>query len=381
MSNYSNKQRNPKPEGTLHTITLDSPNDKRLASILYRQDRGHLHVYMGQKFGVQLDVNYNPDKITFYGSEENATRMKRAFDMLSGQIETKAHIDKDAISKIAAQLNPAAGLSAATPASAAFKAANQNKRPSPGAAKHEGGSSGAEFQALNPAQENLAKLIAENDLIFALGPAGTGKTHVAVVKGIEALKSGAVEKLLLARPAAEAGEKIGYLPGDANAKLAPYMRPIYDELDKAFGPGKYKSMMETGVIEIVPIGYMRGRTFDNAFIIVDESQNLTREQTKMAITRIGKGSKMVMTGDPQQIDLRDKNDSGLIWASQIMEGKKGAATQTFEQTHVVRSEIVMSFVAAVDEFEGLDKPKFDAPGATPTPAKGQTNQPPAPGKW
>ncbi len=101
----------------------------------------------------------------------------------------------------------------------------------------------------------------------------------------------------------------------------------------------------------------------------------------MAITRIGKGSKMVMTGDPQQIDLRDKNDSGLIWASQIMEGKKGAATQTFEQTHVVRSEIVMSFVAAVDEFEALDKPKFDAPAATPAPAKAQPNQPNTPGKW
>jgi phosphate starvation-inducible protein PhoH len=381
MSNYRNKQQgNSRPEGALHTITLDSPSDKTLASILYRQDRGHLHQYFGQKFGVQFDVNYNPDKVAFYGSDENAARVKKAFDMLSGQVESRAHIDKDAISKIAAQLNPNAGLSAATPAAAAFKAANQNK-PSSAAAKHEGGSSGSAFQALNPAQENLAKLIAENDLIFALGPAGTGKTHVAVVKGIEALKNGDVKKLLLARPAAEAGEKIGYLPGDANAKLAPYMRPIYDELDKAFGPGKYKGMMETGVIEIVPIGYMRGRTFDEAFIIVDESQNLTREQTKMAITRIGKGSKMVMTGDPQQIDLRDKNDSGLIWASQIMEGKKGAATQTFEQTHVVRSEIVMAFVAAVDEFEGLDKPKFDAPGASPAPAKAQPNQPSTPGKW
>lgn len=378
MSNYRNKQQARQPEGALHTIKLDSPSDVTLARILYRQDRGHLHQYFGQKFGVQFDVNYNPDTIAFYGSDENAARVKKAFDMLSGQVESRAHIDKDAISKIAAQLNPNAGLSAASPAAAAFKAANQNK---PSAAKHEGGSAGAEFQALNPAQENLAKLIAENDLIFALGPAGTGKTHVAVVKGIEALKSGAVKKLLLARPAAEAGEKIGYLPGDANAKLAPYMRPIYDELDKAFGPGKYKGMMENGVIEIVPIGYMRGRTFDEAFIIVDESQNLTREQTKMAITRIGKGSKMVMTGDPQQIDLRDKNDSGLMWASQIMEGKTGAATQVFEQTHVVRSEIVQTFVAAVDEFEGLDKPKFDAPGATPAPAKGQANQPPKPGQW
>ncbi|HYD18196.1 MAG TPA: PhoH family protein [Patescibacteria group bacterium] len=373
MSNYRNKQqqRQAQPEGALHTIKLDSPSDKTLANILYRQDRGHLHQYFGSKFGVQFDVSFNPDKVAFYGSEENATRVKRAFDMLSGQVEARAHIDKDAINKIAAQLNPAP--SSASPA-AAFKAANQNRPSTP---KHEGGSSGAEFQALNPAQENLANLIADNDLIFALGPAGTGKTHVAVVKGIEALKSGAVKKLLLARPAAEAGEKIGYLPGDANAKLAPYMRPIYDELDKAFGPGKYKGMMENGVIEIVPIGYMRGRTFDEAFIIVDEAQNLTREQTKMAITRIGKGSKMVMTGDPQQIDLRDKNDSGLIWASQIMEGKTGAATQTFEQTHVVRSEIVQTFVAAVDEFDNLDKPKLEAV----TPAKAQGNQPPKPGQW
>src|SRR5262249_8418797 len=153
------------------------------------------------------------------------------FAMLSGMVSSNTHIDKNAISQVASQVNPPKGMASA------FKAANQNVA---------GGkaSSGGHFEAKTEAQAKLAELIDANDLIFAGGPAGTGKTHVAVVKAITALKEGKIKKVLLARPAAEAGEKIGYLPGDANAKLAPYMRPIYDELDKAFGPGKYKGMME-----------------------------------------------------------------------------------------------------------------------------------------
>lgn len=356
--NHANAQFRPQlNEGSPQFIQLSTPSDKKLANILYRQDRGHLHQYFGSKFGVQMDVENGGDRIAFYGSAENGKAVKRAFAMLSGMVESGTYIDKGVISSIAAQVKPQT-----TPASA-FKAANQNGGGA--GAKHDGGSAGSEFKPLNAAQENLANLIDGNDLVFALGPAGTGKTHVAVVKAITALKEGTVQKILLARPAAEAGEKIGYLPGDANAKLAPYMRPIYDELDKAFGPGKYKGMMEDGRIEIVPIGYMRGRTFDDAFIIVDESQNLTIEQAKMAITRIGKGSKMVMTGDPQQIDLRDKSDSGLVWASTIMEGQPGSAKQVFEQGDVVRSEIVQTFVSAVEKWEKGESP---APAPTTTSA-------------
>ena len=355
------------------TIKLETAGDKKLADAMFNQDGGNLFKYVGQKFGVFFDLNPAEGTLRFTGSEDAASRMKSGFAKLSALAAQGQPIDKNAISIVAAGVS-AGGNSSGPSASKPFKAANQNS-----AVKHEGGSNAGEFKALNPAQENLASFIRDNDLVFALGPAGTGKTHVAVVKGIEALKTGAVKKLLLARPAAEAGEKIGFLPGDANAKLAPYMRPIYDELDKAFGPGAYKSKMESGEIEIVPIGYMRGRTFDEAFIIVDEAQNLTIEQAKMAITRIGKGSKMVMTGDPQQIDLRDKNDSGLVWASEIMEGKPRTAKQVFEQTDVVRSEIVMTFVAAVDEWEiktGRQIPKAAPPAPAATVV--EDDVPPAP---
>ena len=337
---------------TIHEIRLDTSSDKTLADILYRQDRGNLHLYFGQKFGVFFDTTHD-SKLRFSGSPEAASRVKRAFAMMSGMVQgSNMHIDKGVISSVAVQINPPPGLTRA------FKAAaNQN------AGTHENGSKGGTFLALNPAQEKLAKLIDENDLIFALGPAGTGKTHIAVVKAIAALKENKVSKILLARPAAEAGEKIGYLPGDANAKLAPYMRPIYDELDKAFGVGKYKTMMEQGTVEIVPVGYMRGRTFDNAFIILDEAQNLTIEQAKMAITRTGKDSKMILTGDPMQIDLKNKGDSGLMWAAEIMEGAPKAAKQVFEQGDIVRSEIVQTFISAVERWESKNKkPEPQEPG-------------------
>ena len=355
---FANPRQGGFPQDTAeYTIKLETAGDKKLADAMFNQDGGNLFKYVGQKFGVFFDLNPAEGTLRFTGSAEAASRMKSGFAKLAAMAGEGQPVDKNAISIVASQVSAGGG------AGKSFKAANQN-----GPARHEGGSNAAEFKALNPAQEDLAKKIDENDLVFALGPAGTGKTHVAVVKGIAALKealaAGKTFKLLLARPAAEAGEKLGFLPGDANAKLAPYMRPIYDELDKAFGPGKYKDMIEQGTIEIVPIGFMRGRTFDDAFIIVDEAQNLTIEQAKMAITRIGKGSKMVMTGDPQQIDLRDKNDSGLVWASEIMEGKPLSAKQVFEQGDVVRSGIVMTFVSAVDEWEistGRQIPKAPRP--------------------
>ena len=366
----ASRQQAPEGDPAIYKIQLNSTSDKRLADILYRQDRGHLHEYFSTKFDIQFDVHgAHDDELRFSATPEGASRAKRGFAMLSGMVQGGAHIDKSAISSIAAQINPPKG------AANAFKAANNNT-PS----KHEGGSEKGEFKALNDKQSNLANLIDNNDLIFAIGPAGTGKTHIAVVKAIAALKNGDVQKILLARPASEAGEKLGFLPGDANAKLAPYMRPIYDELDKAFGPGNYKKMMEQGTIEIVPVGYMRGRTFDNAFIIVDEAQNMTHEQTKMAITRIGKDSKMVMTGDATQIDLPNKSDSGLMWASEIMEGKPRAATQVFEDGNIVRAEIVQTFVSATKEWEE----KMGAPRVeddTPRTKKGPQNQPPKPGQW
>ncbi len=382
-----NFERRQPPQGAdypIHEIKLDTPSDQKLATILFSQNSGHLNQYLAQRFDVFFDteVDRSGNTLKFSGTPESASRVKRAFAMLSGMVSTNAYIDKNAIRKVAAEVNPPAGMTAA------FKAANQN---APGTK-----ASGGAFQAKTEAQGKLAELIDNNDLIFAVGPAGTGKTHVAVVKAITALKEGKVKKILLARPAAEAGEKIGYLPGDANAKLAPYMRPIYDELDKAFGNGKYKSMMENGTIEIVPLGYMRGRTFEDAFIIVDEAQNTTIDQMKMALTRIGNNSKMVVTGDPTQIDLEHK-ESGLMFAVERLRGKESVGVQEFEGGDVMRSKIVMTVVSAFEDAPVQGKapapkalsqdPALDAAlsetpaAATPAAPKSKVNQGSSNPRW
>jgi phosphate starvation-inducible PhoH-like protein len=220
------------------------------------------------------------------------------------------------------------------------------------------------FEARTDGQAELIEQIEKNDVTFGLGPAGTGKTHVAIVKAVEMLQSGQVEKILLARPAQEAGEKLGYLPGGQKDKLDPYMRPLYDELTKVIGAAQLDNLMADGTIELVPVGLMRGRTFENAFVIVDEAQNCTREQTKMALTRLGTGSKMVMTGDPKQTDIIA--DSGLLWASEKLKGVEGIGQVNL--TKVVRHPTVQRIVNAL---EGA------AVDVTPEPA--QPKAPKAPG--
>ncbi|MCE9508396.1 MAG: PhoH family protein [Alphaproteobacteria bacterium] len=227
-------------------------------------------------------------------------------------------------------------------------AANQNKP-----AKYTG------FKPRSEKQKLQADLIDANDVTFSIGPAGTGKTHVAMAKAVEALKAGAVNKILLARPALESGEKLGFQPGDQNAKMAPYMRPLYDELDKVFGPGAYADMLTKGILEIVPIGFMRGRTFENAFIIVDEAQNCEFDHLKMAITRLGPGSKMVITGDPEQIDLKPKNLSGLKPIMEQLDGVEGVAIQAYSIEDVVRHPTVQRIV---ERLEGKTQPKQPVKG-------------------
>jgi phosphate starvation-inducible PhoH-like protein len=227
-------------------------------------------------------------------------------------------------------------------------AANQNKQ-----AKYTG------FKARSEKQQLQADLIDANDVIFSIGPAGTGKTHVAMAKAVEALKAHKVDKILLARPALESGEKLGFQPGDQNAKMAPYMRPLYDELDKVFGPGAYADMLTKGILEIVPIGFMRGRTFENAFIIVDEAQNCKFDHLKMAITRLGPGSKMVITGDPEQIDFEPKELSGLKTIMDKLDGVEGVAVQTYSAEDIVRHPTVQRIVERLD---GKTQPKQPVKG-------------------
>jgi phosphate starvation-inducible PhoH-like protein len=212
----------------------------------------------------------------------------------------------------------------------------------------------AGFKAKSARQQEQADMIDANDIVFSIGPAGTGKTHVAMAKAVEALKNKEVDSILLARPAVEAGKTIGFLPGDQNSKMAPYMRPLYDELDKVYGAGNYQHMIRSesnpaGVIEVAPIGTMRGRTFERAFVIIDEAQNLLTEELKMALTRLGEGSKMVVTGDPGQIDLNPDTDSGLMDMVKNLEGVESVAVHRYGAEDVMRHPTVRRIV---DRLEG-----------------------------
>ena len=200
-------------------------------------------------------------------------------------------------------------------------------------------------------QRRYIHAMKKNDVVFGIGPAGTGKTYLAVVMAVRALKQGYVKKIILTRPAVEAGESLGFLPGDLKEKVDPYLRPLYDALHDILGQEYTQRMMERGVIEIAPLAYMRGRTLDDSFVILDEAQNTTGAQIKMFLTRLGFSSKMVITGDPSQVDLPKGVKSGLSIAANILSGVSGLSFITLEQTDVVRHPLVQRIIEAYDKME------------------------------
>ena len=208
---------------------------------------------------------------------------------------------------------------------------------------------GRAIRVKNYGQRQYVNAVRHNDITFGVGPAGTGKTYLAVVLAVAALKAGEVEKIILTRPAVEAGESLGFLPGDLKEKVDPYLRPVYDALYDVFGTEHTNRLMERGVIEIAPLAYMRGRTLDQAFVILDEAQNTTSEQMKMFLTRLGFGSKMIVNGDITQIDLPRHQGSGLIQAMHILKDVKHIAFTYFNAADVVRHPVVASIIKAYDE--------------------------------
>lgn len=195
-------------------------------------------------------------------------------------------------------------------------------------------------------QRHYVKTIRKRDIVFGIGPAGTGKTYLAVVLAVAALKEGSVKRIVLTRPAVEAGENLGFLPGDLQEKVDPYLRPLYDALHDVLGPDQTVKALERGMIEIAPLAYMRGRTLDDAFIILDEAQNTTPEQMKMFLTRLGFGSKMVITGDVTQIDLPRGKNSGLIEAQRILKDIEEIGIILFSEQDVVRHSLVQKIIVA-----------------------------------
>ncbi len=200
-------------------------------------------------------------------------------------------------------------------------------------------------------QRSYVEAIRSHDLVLSIGPAGTGKTYLAVAMAVVALRAHTVQRIVLTRPAVEAGERLGFLPGDLQEKVDPYLRPLYDALFEMIGPDRFRRLSEKGMIEVAPLAYMRGRTLNDAFIILDEAQNTTPEQMKMALTRMGFGSRMVVTGDITQIDLPRERTSGLVQALEVFRDVAGIAIVRLTETDVVRHELVQQIVRAYDRHE------------------------------
>lgn len=212
------------------------------------------------------------------------------------------------------------------------------------------GNNGNIVRARTVNQQKLVSLYDKNDLLFAVGPAGSGKTYTAIALAVRALKERQVRRIILTRPAVEAGEKLGFLPGDMKEKLDPYLQPLYDALNDMIPPSKLTEYLSDGTVQIAPLAYMRGRTLDNAFVILDEAQNTTLSQIKMFLTRMGRNARFIVTGDVTQIDLPRKSDSGLVRTMQILRGVEGIGVVEFDVRDIVRHQLVKQIVNAFDKY-------------------------------
>ena len=222
------------------------------------------------------------------------------------------------------------------------------------------GQNGRPISPRNANQKRMVKSFADNDLTFALGPAGTGKTYIAIALAVSALKNKLCKRIILSRPAVEAGEKLGFLPGDMKDKIDPYLRPLYDALEDMLPPLKLKEYIESDTLQIAPLAFMRGRTLNDAVIILDEAQNTTRHQMKMFLTRLGMNGKMIITGDTTQIDLPRTVQSGLLQALRILRGVKGIGVIEYEKKDIVRHPLVQRIVEAYNQREKESVAEFEA---------------------
>jgi phosphate starvation-inducible PhoH-like protein len=213
------------------------------------------------------------------------------------------------------------------------------------------GNSGLRVKARTPNQERLVQAVGESDMVFAIGPAGTGKTYTAVALAVQALKQRRVRRIILTRPAVEAGESLGFLPGDLREKLDPYLQPLYDALKDMIPIGRLNQYLDEGVIQIAPLAFMRGRTLDHAFVILDEAQNATLPQLKMFLTRMGRNAKFVVTGDVTQVDLPDRQPSGLMPALGILENVPGITIVRLDEKDIIRHELVTRVLGAFKQLE------------------------------
>lgn len=315
------------------TLTLE---DNRIAGLVFGQYDQHL-AHLERRLGVSAHVNGN--HVVVRGPRDASEQAKRVIRALyaqvkAGQALTQGDLD-GAIAEAALQgtLFPAAERG-----KGGFSQIVTRKR--------------GPVKARNAAQDGYLRALQRDELVFAEGPAGTGKTWLAVGQAVQLLEQGKVERLVLSRPAVEAGERLGFLPGDLKEKVDPYLRPIYDALYDFMDGRAVERGLQTGMIEVAPLAFMRGRTLANAAILLDEAQNASSMQMKMFLTRLGEGSRMIITGDPTQIDLPPGQKSGLIEAVAILDGVEGIGRVVFSHADVVRHDLVRRIVKAYEDSAG-----------------------------
>ena len=282
---------------------------------------------MRDVFGVS--ITHRDGKIRVSGESADVTKATKALEQLKSIVERKGTLAQSDLEQIVGQAN-------GDPAAISEKSISVF-------------ATGREVRARTPGQDAYVKAIRENDVTFSVGPAGTGKTYLAVALAVEAMREQQIRKIVLVRPAVEAGESLGFLPGDLQAKINPYLRPLLDALNEMVDYEQVKLYMEKDLIEVVPLAYMRGRTLNEAFIILDEAQNTTIAQMKMFLTRMGTGSKIVVAGDETQIDLPSHTRSGLTDALSRLGNIKGVAVSRLSKTDIVRHALVQKIVRAYED--------------------------------
>lgn len=300
-----------------------------------RELYGAKNVYLEQIKALhpKLKIIVRGSSLKVLGSKGETERFERRMKGLIDYFDRYGHISKEVVEQ-----SFAGGLT------------DSDRRQSEGGDREAivYGNNGIVVKARTENQRKLVELYDRSDLIFATGPAGSGKTYTAIALAVRALRDKQVRRVILTRPAVEAGEKLGFLPGDLKEKLDPYLQPLYDALNDMIPAAKLQKFMEDGTVQIAPLAYMRGRTLDNAFVILDEAQNTTMSQIKMFLTRMGRNAKFIVTGDVTQVDLPRRSDSGLVRAMQTVRGIEGIGFVEFDKHDIVRHELVKHIVDAFD---------------------------------
>jgi phosphate starvation-inducible PhoH-like protein len=296
--------------------------------------QGNENINLLKKYFPKLKIVARGSKIKVYGDEALLEEFERRFDMLTNYYIKYNKIDENSIERLLMS-NGKDDVKASDTSSETLV--------------H--GVSGKLIKARTPNQRRLVDAAKKNDMVFAIGPAGTGKTYTGVALAVKALKEKQVKRIILTRPAVEAGENLGFLPGDLKEKLDPYMQPLYDALRDMISPEKLTHYIENGTIQIAPMAFMRGRTLDQAFVILDEAQNTTHAQMKMFLTRMGKNAKFLITGDPGQIDLPRRVTSGLKEAILVLQNLEGIEVIYLDENDVIRHKLVKKVIAAYKSIE------------------------------